>query len=57
VSVIQLRDHLAELSLLAPDAGEGKLCISLGEPRGQPLGSERRKPHIHSGYFRPSLDV
>ena len=51
VPVVQLRDHIAELGLLAADAGQGKLCLGSGEPHGWSLGPELRESHGHSGYF------
>jgi hypothetical protein len=44
VLVVQLRDHVAEIGPLATDAGQDKLCLSLGEPHSW--------PHGHSGYLR-----
>lgn len=34
IPVAQLQDHMAELGLLAADAGQGKLCLGSGEPHG-----------------------
>jgi hypothetical protein len=42
IPVVQLLDHITELYLFAADAGQGKLCLGLGEPDGRPLGLEWR---------------
>jgi hypothetical protein len=52
VLVVQLWDHMAELCLFTADAGQGKLCLGLGEPQGWPLSPEQWKPRGHSGYLR-----
>jgi hypothetical protein len=44
-------DRVAELGLLTTDADQGKLCLSLGQPHGWPLGPEEQEPHDHSAYF------
>jgi hypothetical protein len=41
-----------ELGLLAADAGQEKLHLSLGEPHCWPFDLEPRRPHGHSGYLR-----
>jgi hypothetical protein len=50
VTLVQLRDYVAELGLLATDAGQGELCFSLGDPHCWSLSPEWRKPHGHCGY-------
>jgi lipoate-protein ligase A len=51
IPMVQLRDYVAELGLLAVDADLGKLRLVLGEPHGWPLGPEGREPHRHSRYL------
>jgi hypothetical protein len=48
VKTVLLRGHMAELDLLAPDAGQDKLRLGLGKPHGWLLGPERWEPHGHS---------
>jgi hypothetical protein len=52
VPVVQLRDHMEEFCSLITDSGQSELRFGLGEPHGQPLGLERRKPHGRFGCLR-----
>jgi hypothetical protein len=52
VPVVQLQDHTVELGFLDADAGQGKLCLILGNHEAGRSCPERRKSHGHSGYFR-----
>jgi hypothetical protein len=52
IPVSHLRDDVVKFCLLIAEAGQRKLGLGLGKPRGWPFCPERRKPYDYSGYLR-----